>query len=464
MSDVGLWYSSISELSARFGSRELSPVEVTRALLDRIDDLDPTLHAYATVFREGALADAKRAEEEIGRGELRGPLHGVPLGVKDVCFTKGQPTAAGMWIHRDFRPDFDATAVTRLREAGAVLLGKLQLTDGAMVENHPNFPTSVNPWSARHWAGASSNGSAVATAAGLCIASLGSDTGGSIRLPCHMTGVTGIKPTWGRVSVHGVFGLAPQIDHLGSMARSAEDAGLVLQAIAGFDPSDPMSLRAPVPDYASDEPSLRGRRIGVDEGSMDDLDPEVAAMMGSVAATLEGLGASVDEVRIPPTDTLAQGWFAYASAGAAVEHEQTFPSRADEYGPFLRTFLEAGRETTGMDVARIEVERCRFAGGLAALFESVDLLLVPVVFAGGLTPEKVAQAAGTPEGIARFARFTAPYDFSGSPAITMPGAFGQDGVPLGFQLIGPHLAEAQLVSAGRAFQQATDWHLRRPVP
>lgn len=463
MSDADLCYSSISELSARFASRELSPVEATRALLDRIEALDPRLHAYAAVRGDGALADAQRAEAEIARGEIRGPLHGVPLAVKDLCFTKDQPTAAGMWILREFRPGFDATAVTRLREAGAVLLGKLQLTDGAMVENHPNFPTAVNPWSARHWSGASSNGPAVATAAGLCIASLGSDSGGSIRLPCHMTGVTGLKPTWGRVSVHGVFGLVPALDHLGPMARSAEDAGLVLQAIAGPDSEDPMSLRAPVPDYAAEEPSVRGLRIGLEEGVLDVLDPEVGAMLRSVAQVLESLGASVDEARFPPTQALAQGFAPYCSAAAVVEHESTFPSRADEYGSFLRDFLEMGLSVSGMEVARIEVERLRFSGALAGLFETVDLLLVPVVWTSELTPENVVEATSTPEGIARFARFTAPYNFSGSPTLTMPGAFTKGGVPLGFQLVAPHLGEAQLLSAGRAYQQVTDWHRRRPV-
>ena len=464
MSDTEPWYCGISELATRFAQHELSPVEVTRAVLDRIDRLDPTLHAYATLFPETALADAQRAEDEIGRGEVRGPLHGIPLGVKDLCFTKGEPTAAGMWIHRDFRPDYDATAVARLREAGAVLLGKLQLTDGAMVENHPNFPTSVNPWSARHWAGASSNGSAVATAAGLCTASLGSDTGGSIRLPCHMNGVTGIKPTWGRVSVHGVFGLAPGLDHLGPMARSAEDTAFVLQAIAGRDPADPMALQAPVPSYTEAEPSVRGLRIVLETGVWDALDSEIAAQMQAVAETFRSLGAQVDETPFPSTDVLALGWAGYCSAAALVEHESSFPARAQEYGPFLRDFLESGRSVTGMDIARIEAARYRFSGALAALFETVDLLLVPVSVESGLTPAKVVEVASTPEGIARFARFTVPYDFSGSPTITMPGGFGKDGLPLGFQLVAPHLQEARLVSAGRAYQQATEWHLRRPLP
>src|SRR5581483_9008031 len=287
MADVDLWYAGISEGADRLARREPSPVELTRAMLDRIAALDPKLHAYATVTTEVALEQAKAAEAEIARGERRGPLHGVPIAVKDLCYTCGIPTAAGMPIHAGFLPEHDATVVTRLREAGAVLLGKLQLTEGAMADHHPDVTPPVNPWNASHWAGASSSGSGVATAAGLCFASLGSDTGGSIRFPSAMNGVTGIKPTWGRVSRHGIFPLGPTLDHVGPMARSAEDAAIVLGAIAGADASDPTALAAPVPDYLALAPEVRGVRIGVDDASFARVAPEVEGAVRGAVRELE---------------------------------------------------------------------------------------------------------------------------------------------------------------------------------
>jgi amidase len=456
--------ASIAEISARLARREISPVEITRAILDRIAALDPKLHAYATVTAELAMAQARQAEGEIMRGELRGPLHGVPVAVKDLCNTRGIPTAAGMPLHRDFRPDHDATVVTRLRESGAVLVGKLQLTEGAMADHHPAVAVPVNPWSSTHWSGASSSGSGVATAASLCFAALGSDTGGSIRFPSAMNGVTGIKPTWGRVSRYGVFPLAPSLDHVGPMARSAEDAAIVLGAIAGPDANDPTTLRARVPDYLALAPDVRGLRIGLDLQTIStDVEPSVARALQGAVRALEGIGARIIELTLPPTAPLALGWGAYCAAEAAVVHEPTFPSRAAEYGPNLRGFLEFSGMVTGMQLARLELERRVFAGRLAALFDEIDLLLVPVFGATGMTAARVSALGADPEAMAAFITFTAPFDFSGSPTITMPCGFDDDGVPIGFQLVAPHLGEDRLVAAGRAFQEVTDWHRRRPV-
>lgn len=463
MSDLDLCYASISDLSRDFGSRALSPVEVTRAHLERIDRLNPVLEAYTTVLAENALADARRAEEEIGRGEHRGPLHGVPIAVKDLCFTQGIATTAGMAIYRNFIPTYDATVVARLRRAGAVLLGKLNLCEAAGGQYHPEFPAVVNPWSPSHWAGASSSGSAVATAAGLCTASLGTDTGGSIRTPCTMNAVTGLKPTWGRVSIHGVFAMAPSLDTIGPMTRSAEDAGHVLQAIAGPDVNDPTAVRAEVPDYVAGPPEVQGMRIGLDpEATLDSVEPEVAQVVRDALGTLEGLGADVREVSLPSTTALAAGWGAYAGAEAAVVHEKTFPSRSAEYGPFMRQLLDAGRTVSGMDIARIERERHVFTGRLAALFEDLDLLIVPTLPLADLTLDRFARLLFNSDELPNVFRFTAPFNFSGNPTITLPGRFDSHGAPIGFQLVARHLDEPLLVTAGRAFQSATDWHLRRP--
>src|SRR5256885_4595118 len=242
-------YATLLEVADAIRTRKTSPVELTRALLRRIDQLESSLHSYARVTPELALAHAGKAEAEIASGLYRGPLHGIPIAVKDICNTAGVVTAAGTVIHADHVPTFDATVVKRLTEAGAVLLGKLQLTEGAFVTHHPSITTPRNPWNADYYAGASSSGSGVATAAGLCFGSLGSDTGGSIRFPCAANGITGLKPTWGRVSRYGVFALAESLDHIGPMTRSAADAGALLGAIAGPDANDPTTLTALVPDY-----------------------------------------------------------------------------------------------------------------------------------------------------------------------------------------------------------------------
>ena len=253
------------EIGRRVQARQLSSVAVTQAVLDRIERLDGRLKSYVTLTADVALAEAAQADGEIARGAIRGPLHGVPIAVKDLCNTKGIPTSAGMTIHKDYRPEHDATVVTRLREAGAVLLGKLKLTEGAFGAHHPSIDPPINPWSAAHWTGVSSSGSGVATAAGLCYGSLGTDTLGSIRFPSTMNGVTGLKPTWGRVSRSGVFALAQSLDHIGPIARSAADVAAMLGVIAGPDPDDPTAFHEPVPDYlAGIGQGVRGLRIGID--------------------------------------------------------------------------------------------------------------------------------------------------------------------------------------------------------
>ena len=260
-----LHYLELTELSRRIHAREISPVEATTAQLARIEKLDGQLKSYAYMMAEAALIQARAAEAEIMRDEIRGPLHGVPIAVKDLCWTRGVPTAAGMTIYRDFRPTADATVVRKLYAAGAIILGKLQLTEGAYADHHPQIPPPVNPWNAAYWPGASSSGSGVATVAGLCYGSLGSDTGGSIRFPFAANGVTGLKPTWGRVSRYGVFELAATLDHIGPMARSAADCGAMLGVIAGSDPNDPTAVLDPVPNYlAGMTRGLHGLRIGVD--------------------------------------------------------------------------------------------------------------------------------------------------------------------------------------------------------
>src|SRR4051812_47687797 len=244
-------YWSLEEAGQRIATRQISSVELTQAILDRISKIDPTLKAYATLTPERALEDAAELDAETGAGRSRGPLHGVPIAVKDQYDVAGVPTAAGMTIHQTNVADRDATVVARLRAAGAVILGKLQMTEGAFGTHHPSIPAPLNPWNPAYWVGVSSSGSGAATAAGLCFASLGSDTGGSIRFPSTMNGLSGLKPTWGRVSRAGVFALAESLDHIGPMTRSALDCAIVLGVIAGADPDDPTAVARSVPDYTA---------------------------------------------------------------------------------------------------------------------------------------------------------------------------------------------------------------------
>lgn len=460
-----LHYLDLLEVGRRIQARELSPVEVTEAQLARIDALDGALHSYATVTPERALRQARAAEDEIMRGDIRGPLHGVPIALKDLCWTQGVPTAAGMTIHRDFVPDEDATVTARLAAAGAVCLGKLQLTEGAYADHHPDITPPRNPWNAAHWSGASSSGSGVATAAGLCYGSLGSDTGGSIRFPSAANGITGLKPTWGRVSRYGVFELAATLDHIGPMTRSAADAGAMLGAIAGPDPRDPTARQEPVPNYlAGIGRGLRGVRVGIDAAwNTTDTDAATIETVEAAAAILEALGAELRAVTVPEAAQMVADWFPACAVETAVAHDATYPSRKAEYGPALAGLIDSGRALSGLDYQRIILRRADFTGRIAALFETIDLLLVPAQAIASPTVATMATLGEDAGLLAGLLRYTCPFDMTGSPTITLPGGVTPGGMPVAFQLVGRHMDEALLVRAGAAFQRETDWHLRHPT-
>jgi amidase len=460
-----LHYLEIAELARLLAARKVSPVELTQALLRRIERLDPTLRAYALVTPELALEQARRAEQMIGRRQILSQLHGVPIAVKDLCFTEGVVTASGMPLHRDFVPSFDATAVRRLRESGAILLGKLQLTEGAFADHHPDIAPPLNPWRHEHWPGASSSGSGVATAAGLCFGSLGSDTGGSIRFPSAANGVTGLKPTWGRVSRHGCFELAASLDHIGPMCRSATDAAIMLGAIAGADPYDPTALLDAVPDYlAADDRELRGVRVGFDERyALDAVDADTRRAVEATFEVLRALGAEIVGVRFPAVDAVLADWGPHCAVETAVAHEPTFPSRRAEYGPGLAGLLDAGRGMSALDYQRILLRRRDFGGRVDAALAPVDALLVPAQPFAAPTIVRMEMLGRVPAELAALIRYTAPFSMSGHPSLTVPAAFTAAGLPVGVQFVGRHLGEASIVRVGRAFQRATDWHRRHPA-
>ncbi len=458
-----LHYLSLDEVARRLKARKLSSVEATQAILDRITKLDPRLKAYATLAPERALADAAARDSESAAGKLRGPLHGVPIAVKDLCNTQGIATAAGMAIHRAHVPNKDATVVARLKAAGAVILGKLQMTEGAYGAHHPSIAAPVNPWNAAYWTGVSSSGSGVATASGLCFASLGSDTGGSIRFPSTMNGLSGLKPTWGRVSRAGVFPLAESLDHVGPMTRSALDCAIVLGVIAGADADDPTAVPLPVPDYAAAAANgVKGKRIGVPRG-LSDLDDDSRRTVDGAVAALKGAGAEMVDVSLPANfEQGARDWLPLCAVECAIAHEATYPARAMEYGPVLAAAIESGRKLSAMELARLQLSRASLKGELDRLLAALDLLLMPVTARAAWTNEALAKAGRDPEMAAKRLRYTAPFDMSGHPTLTLPGGMTGDGVPTGFQIVGGAFDEASILAAGHAYQQQTDWHLKRP--
>ena len=464
MIDDDIAWLDLVTVASLIRKRELTSVQVTEALLRRISRLDPSLHAYARTTPELALAQAHAADARQAQGETLGPLHGVPIAVKDLCWTAGINTAAGMPIYQDFIPSSDATVVRLLREAGAVLLGKLQMTESAFSGHHPDIVVPVNPWDALGWTGVSSSGSGVATAAGLCFGSLGTDTGGSIRFPSAACGVTGLKPTWGRVSRHGVFELAASLDHAGPMCRTAADCGVMLGVLAGADPLDSTALQAPVPDYlAGNTGSLAGVRIGLDASYVaTDVEPEVTAAVNQARAVFESLGAEIVSVSMPDADDLVESWVPHCAIEAAVAHTSTFPARRAEYGPMLAGLLDLGLRLSATDYQRILLKRATHTGQLNALMLQVDLLLMPAMPFASPSTERIANLRQEPGYRKRLSRFTAPTDMSGHPTLTFPAGSTTQGRPAAAQLVAAHLNEGLLVRAGRAFQGATDWHLRRP--
>jgi amidase len=461
-----LHYLELMELATHIEARDISPVTVTEALLDRIATVDSVLGSYALTLRDLAMAQAEAAEAEIAASHYRGPLHGVPIAVKDLCWTKGITTAAGMTIYGGYRPDEDATVVRRLAEAGAVLLGKLQMTEGAYSDHHPSVTPPQNPWNADYWPGISSSGPGAATAAGLCYGSIASDTGGSIRWPSAANGLTGLKPSWGRVSRHGVFELAATLDHVGPMTRSARDAAAILGVIAGGDPNDPTALLDPVPNYlAILQQEVQGLRIGIDVAwNTDDVDPATQAVLGEAVAAFRDLGATIIDVAFPDVTQTITDWAPNCAVEAAVAHENTYPSRKDEYGPVLASVIAAGRALSGVDYQKILLRRLDLRGRVAWLFNSIDVLLIPVHPFAPLTLSTIRTLGTQPELITKLQRYTCPFDMTGHPTITLPGGFSEAGLPIGFQLVADHLGETTLLRAAAAYQSITSWHRRRPIP
>lgn len=464
MSEIPLYFKTITEISGLFAAKQLSPVEVTAAMLQRIEMLDERLKSYATVMTDHAVDAAQKAEQEIGTGMCRSPLHGVPIAVKDLCFTKGVRTMGGAKVLKNHVPNFDGTVVQKLQSAGAVLLGKLNLTEGAMGGYNPEFDIPINPWNPERWTGSSSSGSGVATAAGLCSGSIGSDTGGSIRFPSAACGIVGLKPTWGRVSRYGVLALAESMDHVGPMTRSVADAAIMFETIAGFDRNDPTSLPEPVPAMLDGlEQDIRGVKIGFDENyATKDVDPELAKAVCVGVDLLQELGADIVPVQLPDMDEYVLAWPTICSAEAVAAHAATYPSQRDAYGPWFQGWLDMGARVTGAGYAEANRLRAACTGHLRRIFQDIDVLVCPSMAAPPhiVTPEVLYGPKETRP--ARFQRFTAPFDYNGAPTLSVPCGMNSDGVPLSIQFVGKHLSEPLLCQVGHAYESATEWHQLHP--
>ncbi len=461
---------SIAEAGEQVRRRVLSPAELTRAYLERIQRQDGDLLAYITVLSAEALAAATAAEEEIARGHYRGPLHGIPIALKDLVLTRGIRTTCGSRILRDWVPDADATVTARLSEAGAILLGKLNMHEFAYGPTgvNPHYGTPRNPWDRRRMPGGSSSGSAVAVAAGLCAGALGTDTGGSIRIPAAFCGLVGLKPTYGRVSRAGVIPLAWSLDHVGPMTRTVTDAALLLQVLAGRDPADPSAADVPVPDYRrAMQGEMRGLRLGLPKDFFfERLDPEVRVAVLAAARSLEGLGASVEEVSLPGIQHAGPASFAIIAAEATAYHEPYLKARATEYGPDVRTRLTTGQFILAGHYLKAQRARQVIRAEVDAALRQVHALLFPTtpIPAPPLDAREISLDGLTEDVRWWLIRCTRPVNVTGHPALSVPCGLTAAGLPIGLQLVGRHFDEATLLRIGHAFEAVSPTRGRRPPP
>jgi aspartyl-tRNA(Asn)/glutamyl-tRNA(Gln) amidotransferase subunit A len=454
---------TIAEAARSFEAGELSPVDLTRACLERIEALEPKLNAFVTLLPELAVTEARAAEQRLGGDKRLGPLDGIPFAIKDLYETRGIRTTAGSKILADYVPAGDATCIRCLREQGVVLLGKLNMHEwafgGTTVVSH--FGPAHNPWALDRITGGSSGGSGAALAASVCLGSLGSDTGGSIRMPASMCGVVGLKPTFGRVSKHGVVPLSGSLDHAGPMTRTVEDAALVLQAIAGPDPDDPTSEDVPVPDYlAALSGEVRGLRVGVpDKDVLSGLDKDVEVSFWAALKTLEGLGASLIDVHIPTLQRADAIWLAIVGPEAAAFHRRNLEERPQDFSEQVRLRLQLGLQMRAVDYLRGLESQRQLRAEVEEQYAKIDVLVTPTTSSTASRIEDELAASGRE---VHLHRFTCPFNLTGQPAISLPCGFDSQGLPVGLQIVGRRFDEETVLRVAHAYEQVSDWHLRRP--
>ena len=464
-----LYELSIAKLSNLIDSRAISPVSLTMAYLEQIAARNPAVNAFVTLQADVAIEEARAAEAAIVRGQRQGPLHGIPIAHKDLYWTKGLRTTAGSRIHADFVPSEDATVVSRLRSAGMVLLGKLNTQEFAYGPTNEDslFGPARNPWSVGCHPGGSSGGSAAALALGMVPAATGTDTGGSIRIPAACCGITGLKPTYGRTSRYGIFPLCWTMDHAGPMARSARDAAMLLQAMAGRDPKDRTTADRSVPDYvAALDGNLSGQRIGVPTSYFYDRAlPEVEAAARAALRVLSDLGSELIEIDITEIEHAAAAAAVIYYVEATAYHDDEFlGGRGGLFTDRVRRFLELGNFISARDYLQAQRYRDLLGRIVATHFQSVDLIVTPTL---PITATPLGESTIGVRGVEQpvyltLLRNTEPFNLTGLPAISVPCGFSTEGLPIGLQIVGRPFEEASILRAGDAFQRMTKWHNRRP--
>ena len=466
-------HASIAQIAAQIRKGEISPVELIERTLERIVQCEPELNAFITVFHEESLESARQAEVEIRHGKDLGPLHGVPIALKDIIYVQGTRSTAGSNFFSDESPQFDAALVSKLRDAGVIIIGKTNLHEfafGVTTEN-PHFGATANPWDTSRVPGGSSGGSAAAVVAGCCAAALGSDTGGSIRIPAAVCGHVGLKPTYGRTSVHGVLALAQSLDTVGPMCRYVHDVALMMNTLAGYDPRDVHSENQPVPDYTEglDQP-IRGRKAGVPKQHFfDNLDPEVERIVREAIKVLEELGVDIVELDLPSAEAGHEVTLTLLTAEAGQFHQERLAAHGEDYGVDVRELLEDGLALSAADYVKAvrvrEVARREFEGA----FEEVDCILSPTApipaplrsthdLSGGSESNRIRP---------RLTRNTRLINLIGLPSISVPCGFAQvensdseEGLPVGLQISGPWWSEKTLLQVAHAYERATPWYTK----
>ncbi len=450
---------TIAEAAVQIRSRELSPVDLAAATFKRIAALDGQLHSHILVLEEAGMAAAKEAEAEIAAGRWRGPLHGMPIGLKDIYGTAGIPTTAHSALLRDHVPTRDAACVTRLRDAGAIFTGKLSTWEFAIGGTSFDlpWPPARNPWNLEYDPSGSSSGSAAAVAAGLCLGAMGSDTGGSIRGPAAWCGIAGLKPTYGLVSKAGVLPLSFSLDHAGPMCWTAEDCALMMQVLAGHDPNDPTSADVALPDFSDMEAPIAGVRVGVVRHFFErdmPCEPDVAAAFEESLRVLRGLGAVVADVVIAPFDDYAAAAGQISRAESYAIHEADLRATPELYGAIFRQRVAAGAFVRGVDYVNAQRARARLVAELAVTMRGVDVLMFP-------TARKVAPKMAADKSLGG-AFYNRAFNLTGSPALSVCNGFSAAGLPIALQIVGRPFEDPLVLRVGAAYERATPWRARRP--
>jgi aspartyl-tRNA(Asn)/glutamyl-tRNA(Gln) amidotransferase subunit A len=453
---------SLAEASDLIAKLKVSSEDLTQAHLDRISRLEPELNCFITQTPEAALNRARQADAEIRHGDFRGLLHGIPIALKDLFETRGVTTTAGSLFFKDWVPEENGIVVERLEAAGAVTLGKLNMHEIALgvTNKNPHFGACHNPWDIERSPGGSSGGSGAALAAGLCMGSMGSDTGGSIRIPASLCGIVGIKPTYGRVSLRGVVPLSWNLDHPGPMARRVNDVAMLLQEVAGYDPDDPASVDIPVPDYLVQlTGGVRGWRLALaDDKYFSRADAEILALVHNAAEVFASLGALINSVEFPGAYEAARDNGLLVTSDAAAYHQERRSQQPEKFGVDIRQRLEYGAEVSSTDYSLARRNQSVLRRKFENFFNDYDLLLTattPIAAPYLEGPDAVEQAR-------KLTRFTAPFNLTGLPAISIPCGYTNQGLPVGLQIVARPWGEAALLRAAYAFESATDWQKRRP--